>query len=77
MNKIALIKLRDNIQDQMRKKKMTQTELALRMGVSEATVSRYMHLKRTPTLSHLGALAIALGCNVSDLLDGIRKVEMV
>ena len=56
---------------QLRKKrKMTQTELAERIGVSSKTISKWETAKGLPDISLLQPLAQALGISVIELMNG-------
>lgn len=46
---------------------MTQSELARRVGVQEAMLSRWERGKHVPGANAVAALAHALGCDVGDL----------
>lgn len=46
---------------------MTQSELAVKMGVSQATIGMWETGARMPRASKLQKLAKILGCTVSDL----------
>lgn len=70
-------KLAENINKQLAKRKMTQKELSIRAGMTEASVSRYIHLTRTPNISAIYRLSLGLGCRVQDLLKGIKVEEMI
>lgn len=52
----------------IRSSRMTQREIARRMGVSDATVSNYALSIRKPSAGALGGLARALGVDVRSLL---------
>ena len=77
MTKNGKEKLGYNIKRLAKKRNMTIKELALRIGVNPVTAYRYVCGARTPSLTALGGLAIALGVNVADILDGIRTEEML
>lgn len=49
---------------------MTQEELARRMGVSPAAVSRWAHGHRTPLSGYIARMADTLGVSVDWLLTG-------
>lgn len=73
----GLVKLSNNILKILEEKKMTQGQLALRSGLTHVTISNYINCHREPRISNLGAIARALGVNVSDLLSGIEAEEMM
>ena len=52
------------------KRKMTQTELAERIGVSSKTISKWETAKGLPDISLLQPLAQALGISVIELMNG-------
>lgn len=47
---------------------MDQVQLSKRSGISQPSISNYIYGKTVPTFYSLYKLAIALGCNISDLL---------
>ena len=53
----------------LRKGKMTQPELAEKIGVHEMTVSRWELGKRKPSINEIQKLATVLGVPVTDLLS--------
>lgn len=58
--------------DLMYRKGLSQRELAAKLGVTEASISRYMHHARNPRLGKLLELASVLGTTV-DYLTGFEK----
>lgn len=56
--------------------KMTQAELAERIGVHEMTVRRWESGERTPDVDSLQKISGVLGVSVSDLLTGGSEVSM-
>lgn len=62
------------ITETLQKRGMTQKELALRIGVTEAVVSRYISGDRDPKPDALANIATALN-TTSDYLLGIEKEE--
>lgn len=48
---------------------MTQKELAEEIGVDERTIRMYKHGDRTPNAYIVHKMAMALGCNPSELVD--------
>ncbi len=56
----------------LNKQGMTQKELAERVGVTEATMSRYMHSERIPKSEIIANIATALH-TTSDYLLGTEK----
>ena len=61
------------------KAKLTQSELAKRIGVQTQTVWRWEHGEREPSLVVVKQLSEVLGCTESELLNGSNnsKVELV
>ena len=57
--------------------KMTQEELADRMGVSRQTVSKWETGKGLPDISLLQPLAQALGISVIELMNGEPVVNQI
>lgn len=58
------------IRELREKKKMTQLELAARLGVSDKTVSKWETSRGLPDITLLEPLAKALGISVAELLTG-------
>lgn len=57
-------------------KKMSQRKLAEVSGLTEAAVSRYIKGDRVPSAMTLKAIAEALECSVSDLLEEEESYEI-
>lgn len=49
------------------KKNLSQEQLAARVGTTKSSISRWETAERDITLGALGAIAEALGCEVTDL----------
>lgn len=56
------------IEAMRKKKRMTQAELAIAVGVTQPSISDYESGKKRPTIDTAKKLARALGCTVDDLL---------
>jgi transcriptional regulator with XRE-family HTH domain len=54
---------------------LTQTELALKIGVSLDTVSRWETGKRDHRSSELRKMATLFGCAIDDLLDSANPIR--
>lgn len=54
---------------------ITQRELALRAGISEVTLSRYLKCTRSPGGVELIKIARALNCSVDELINFGEFVE--
>ena len=57
--------VRNRIEMQLRLKKMSQKDLAERLGVTEVTVSRWLNGERDPSIETLNRIAEALGTTTS------------
>ena len=68
-------KLGDRIQEVLKSNKMTQKELATKIGLTEAVVSRYISGEREPKPEILANIATALH-TTSDFLLGIEKDDL-
>ena len=64
-----------NLRMLVRTSKITQAELANRIGVDKSTVSRYMNGTRIPCLMHAINLAYVLGCDLDELLYFGGRIE--
>jgi len=69
-------KLASNLQKLIEKQGMSQKELAIRMGTSEASISRYLHGKRAPSVRAVYYLAICLDTTVDEIVKGIWWSEL-
>ena len=66
----------ENIRELMKKNYMSQKELALRTGLTEATISRYLHGTRRMSVKSLYYIARALGTTIDGLMKGVDWSEM-
>ena len=57
--------VRNRIEMQLRLKKMSQKDLAEKLGVTEVTVSRWLNGERDPSIETLNRIAEALGTTTS------------
>ncbi|MCM1334952.1 MAG: helix-turn-helix transcriptional regulator [Bacteroides sp.] len=57
------------IRHQREKRKLTQTELAERVGIRQATLSEYESGSATPGVKNLIRLADALNCSLDELCE--------
>ena len=69
---MAQITFAERLAKLLKKQGITQKELAERVGVTEATMSRYMHSKRIPKSEIIANIATALH-TTSDYLLGTEK----
>ena len=63
------------IRQRINRLNIDQRELARRAGISEVTLSRYIHCTRKPTIDIVKKLAQALECEPSDLIDTDEILE--
>mgnify|MGYP000474663127 FL=1 len=70
------IKIGKFISELRKEKGMTQEQLAVKLGVTQKSVSRWETGKNMPDLSLLQLLSAELGISVSELLDG-EKISTV
>ena len=59
----------------MRQKNINQKQLAKKAGLTESTVSRYLHSKRTPDMKTFMKVCLALDVDVNYFLDEEDKNE--
>ena len=64
----------DNLVDILRDARMSQRDLADAIGVTESTISRYIHKQQIPTLKNIINMSYELNISVSDLIDFGSKV---
>ena len=69
MNRYAI---GENIYRLLRKKRMTQHELALRIQSHDDTVSRWMTGQRQPSAYALLRISRVLGVTMEDLMEGVE-----
>lgn len=65
--------LAEKLKEMLAEKGMMQRELAMKIGMTEASISRYIKGDRTPTAKVVKRMAEALGCSVSCLLGDDAK----
>lgn len=58
-----------NLVDMMKEARITQHDLSDMIGVSEGTISKYIHKQRMPSVKVIINIAYALDCDFDDLLD--------
>lgn len=58
----------DNLVDILKDANMTQKDFADAIGVSEATVSYYIHKKKMPGIKALINISCLIGCTLDDLM---------
>ena len=68
------IKIGKFISELRKERKLTQEQLAEKLGVSQKSVSRWETGKNMPDMSLLQGLSSELGITVSELLDGERSL---
>ncbi|MDF9407743.1 MAG: HTH-type transcriptional repressor RghR [Pelotomaculum sp. PtaB.Bin013] len=56
-------------------KKLTQTELGIKIGVSKYEISRYENDSRVPRAKKIRTLAESLGINIEDLLESLIEID--
>lgn len=59
----------DNLRDILKEQNMSRRELAQVLGISEATVSRYINKKQMPTMEVIVNMAYELSMSVDELID--------
>lgn len=58
-----------NLESMMAEYGWTQRELAEATGLTQATISNYIHKRRMPTIKAIINLSYVLGCDLYDLID--------
>ena len=64
----------DNLKDILQDVEMTQKELADSTGLSECSISRYIHKQMAPSFKAIVNIAYVLDCDISDLVDFGDKI---
>lgn len=59
----------DNLVDIMKEYRITQKELSEDSGLSEGTISNYIHKKQMPGIKAIINLAYALDISIDDFID--------
>lgn len=59
----------DNLRDILKEQNMSRRELAQVLGISEATVSRYINKKQMPTMEVIVNMAYELSISIDELID--------
>ena len=70
MIKIEDIQIR--LREAIKSRKITQTELARQIGVSQSTISKYLRLNKYPSIDTFANLCEALDVSADEIL-GIKK----
>ena len=65
----------DNLIARMSEYHMTQSELAELSGLSEGTISKYMHKTQIPSVRAVVNISYALNCTVDELVDFGSKIR--
>lgn len=69
MSEIELLNIfASNLKYMMEYTEINQRELAIRSGISEATISKYLNSKVMPSLRAIVNFCYALDCDVYDLI---------
>ena len=69
------MKLKNRLKEVLEEKNMTQKELAIRIGVTEGTISRYISGKRKISLLKIYEIALCLGVPMKELIVVKKEVE--
>ena len=59
----------ENLVSVLQEADMTQRELSEMTGLSESSISNYIHKKRLPNAKVIVNIAYALNCSMDDLID--------
>lgn len=62
-----------NLQKMISTRSIPQSQIAERVGISEAMLSRYLHGTSTPGIDKLINLAAVLGCRTSDIIGELHN----
>ena len=69
-----LIEIGENIDNMLKRRGMTQRELAKKCNMHPVTLNRYVKAKRMPTLKDLVNISLALDCNIVFLIPTYEQV---
>lgn len=59
----------DNLGSMLYEAKLTQRDVADAAGISEASISSYIHKRKMPSIKAIINIAYALDCSINDLVD--------
>ena len=62
-------KIKNRLKEILKEKKMTQSELARRSGLNQATISKYVHNKIEMSLVNAYIISRCLGIDVVELMS--------
>lgn len=65
----------DNLVSILRDYRISQRQLADEAELSEATISHYVHKRKTPSIRAIINLSYALDCSISELIDFGSPIE--
>lgn len=65
----------DNLADMLEEHNISQRDLAKAIGVSEATLSKYINKQQMPGVKAIVNIAYALDCDFDELLDFGSMIE--
>ena len=71
---MMLIEIGENIDNMLKRRGMTQRELAKKCNMHPVTLNRYVKAKRMPTLKDLVNISLALDCNIVFLIPTYEQV---
>ena len=69
------MKLKNRLKEVLEEKNITQKELAIRIGVTEGTISRYVNGKRKISLLNIFKIANCLNVPMEELIVIVKEVE--
>lgn len=64
----------DNLIDYLKEYRLSQKDLAEMTGLSEGTISNYIHKRQMPTIKAILAISYAFGVSTDDLIDFGGKI---
>lgn len=73
---MKILTIGDKIRAERRRAKLTQVQLAERMGVTQSLIGQYERGEINPKLDTLERIADALGVHVSKLLEYADEIEL-
>ena len=69
---ITLNEIRYRLQEEIRLSKLTQTEIAKRLGIKQASVAQYLSGRSMPSLETFANLCVILGASADEIF-GLPK----
>ena len=74
--KVEYERIRDNVEGLLKEKRITQRELAGKISMSEALISRILHGERNLSLQAAADIADVLGCSIDYIVGHTTPADV-